>query len=195
MKVWDFTTMNRNLKPYKDFKPYDGHPVQALSFNPSGTHFLCACGNNQAKVYNSDCLRKKTTIRGDMYLLDMANTKGHVAGINDGKWHPKNDSLFITGSQDGTIRQWDIESREIGIEKQLANQTCIKVKDQRGQKIPICTVAYSHKGEMIYGGGADGSIQIWDMRTNNLYRPQFLFKDAHAPNCEVTGFEMFRDSF
>ena len=130
-----------------------------------------------------------------MYLLDMANTKGHVAGINDGKWHPKNDSLFITGSQDGTIRQWDIESREVGIEKQLANQTCIKVKDQRGQKIPICTVAYSHKGEMIYGGGADGSIQIWDMRTNNLYRPQFLFKDAHAPNCEVTGFEMFRDSF
>ena len=117
MKVWDFTTMNRNLKPYKDFKPFDGHPVQALSFNPSGTHFLCACGNNQAKVYNSDCLRKKTTIRGDMYLLDMSNTKGHVAGINDGKWHPKNDSLFITGSQDGTIRQWDIESREIGIEK------------------------------------------------------------------------------
>ena len=52
-----------------------------------------------------------------MYLLDMANTKGHVAGINDGKWHPKNYSLFITGSQDGTIRQWDIESREVGIEK------------------------------------------------------------------------------
>ena len=48
---------------------------------------------------------------------------------------------------------------------------------------------------MIYGGGIDGSIQVWDTRTNNLYRPQFLFSDAHAPNCEVTGFEMFRDSF
>ena len=98
MKVWDFTTMNRNLKPYKDFKPFDGHPIRALSFNPSSSHFLCCCGNNQAKVYNSDCVRKKTTIRGDMYLQDMANTKGHVASINDGKWHPKNDQLFITGS-------------------------------------------------------------------------------------------------
>ena len=46
MKIWDFTTMNRNLKPFKDFKPFDGHPVRTLSFNPSGTHFLCCCGNN-----------------------------------------------------------------------------------------------------------------------------------------------------
>ena len=43
MKVWDFTTMNRNLKPYKDFKPFDGHPIRALSFNPSSSHFLCCC--------------------------------------------------------------------------------------------------------------------------------------------------------
>lgn len=46
MKIWDFTTMNRNLKPFKDFKPFDGHPVRTLSFNPSGSHFLCCCGNN-----------------------------------------------------------------------------------------------------------------------------------------------------
>jgi len=39
-----------------------------------------------------------------MYLLDMANTKGHVSSINDGQWHPKENHLFITGSQDGTIR-------------------------------------------------------------------------------------------
>ena len=86
-------------------------------------------------------------------------------------------------------------SREVGIEKQLANQTCIKVKDARGQKVPICTVAYSHKGDMIYGGGTDGSVQMWDTRTNNLYRPQVLYRDAHAPNSEVTGLQMFRDSF
>ena len=116
MKIWDFTTMNRNLKPFKDFKPFDGHPIRTLSFNPSGTHFLCCCGNNQAKIYNSDGVRKKTTIRGDMYLLDMANTKGHVSSINDGQWHPKENNLFITGSQDGTIRQWDMYAKEVGVE-------------------------------------------------------------------------------
>ena len=28
------------------------------------------------------------TIRGDMYIQDMANTKGHVAALTDGKWNP-----------------------------------------------------------------------------------------------------------
>ena len=43
-------------------------------------------------------MKKKSTIRGDMYILDMANTRGHVASINDGKWHPKNENLFVTAS-------------------------------------------------------------------------------------------------
>jgi WD repeat-containing protein 70 len=46
MKMWDFQTMNRKLKPFKDFKPFDGHPVRSLSFSPNGEHFLCVCGNN-----------------------------------------------------------------------------------------------------------------------------------------------------
>lgn len=195
MKIWDFTTMNRNLKPFRDFKPFDGHPVRTLSFNPSGTHFLCCCGNNQAKIYNSEGVRKKTTIRGDMYLLDMANTKGHVASVNDGQWHPKENNLFITGSQDGTIRQWDMYSKEVGVEQQLAHQTLMKAKGVRGAKIAISTSQYSHKGEMVYGGCSDGSIQIWDLRGNNLYRPQYHFADAHRPGGEITAIQMFRDSY
>jgi len=51
-----------------------------------------------------------------MYLHDMTNTKGHVAAILDGKWHPKNDSLFLTSSSDGTIRQWDLNSKPVGMD-------------------------------------------------------------------------------
>ena len=39
-----------------------------------------------------------------MYIQDMANTKGHVAAITGGMWHPKEDNLFITASLDGTVR-------------------------------------------------------------------------------------------
>ena len=116
MKMWDFQTMNRKLKPFKDFKPFDGHPVRALSFSPSGEHFLCCCGNNQAKIYNSEGVRRKTTVRGDMYIHDMANTKGHVSSINDGRWHPKEESTFATASQDGTVRVWDVNAQLVGIE-------------------------------------------------------------------------------
>lgn len=108
--------MNRLIKPFKDFKPFDGHPVRALSHSPSGEKFLCCCGNNQAKVFTSDGSKHHSTIRGDMYILDMANTRGHVASINDGKWHPQSEALFITASQDGTIRQWDCSVDPVGID-------------------------------------------------------------------------------
>jgi len=54
-----------------------------------------------------------------MYIHDMSNTKGHVASINDGKWHPKNNNQFLTASQDGTVRQWDLTSKTAGVERQL----------------------------------------------------------------------------
>jgi len=79
MKIFDFESMNANLRPFKDFKPFDGHPVNALSWANSGNHFLVCCLNNQARVYSADGVKMQTTVRGDMYLHDMTNTKGHVA--------------------------------------------------------------------------------------------------------------------
>lgn len=63
-----------------------------------------------------------------MYIIDMANTRGHVASINDGKWHPKDESQFATASQDGTVRIWDVNSNLIGIEQQLPHVHAIKAK-------------------------------------------------------------------
>jgi WD repeat-containing protein 70 len=56
VKVWDMTTMNKGLRPYKEFRPFDGHPVRSLSFSPdtNASMFLCCCGNNQARVYSRD---------------------------------------------------------------------------------------------------------------------------------------------
>ena len=38
--------MNKKLRSMREFKPYDGHPVRAISFDPTGTNFLCCCGNS-----------------------------------------------------------------------------------------------------------------------------------------------------
>ena len=81
LKLWDFPGMNRKLKSMREFKPFDGHPVNSLSFDPKGEKFLCCCGNSQARVYSRDGAKIVTTIKGDMYIQDMANTKGHVAAI------------------------------------------------------------------------------------------------------------------
>jgi WD repeat-containing protein 70 len=46
LKIWDLTTMNTKLKSFREFKPFNGHPLRALSFSPDGQNFLCCCGNN-----------------------------------------------------------------------------------------------------------------------------------------------------
>ncbi len=42
----------------------------------------------QAKLYDRDGHALGEFVRGDMYIRDMKNTKGHVSGLMGGCWHP-----------------------------------------------------------------------------------------------------------
>lgn len=48
------------------------------------------------------------THRGDMYIKDVLQTKGHTASINGGCFHPDHSDVFVTCSDDSTIRLWDM---------------------------------------------------------------------------------------
>ncbi|CDW85197.1 wd repeat-containing protein 70 [Stylonychia lemnae] len=193
LKIWDFPGMNRKLKSMREYKPFDGHPVNALSFDPDGENFLCCCGNNQARIYNRDGGKVQTTIRGDMYISDMANTKGHVAAILDGKWHPVEKKNFMTASLDGSIRLWNIESKTVGVDQNLMHEQCIKAHNTKGQKVAINSCTFSSNGNLIVGGCADGSVQIWDRKFKSFHRPTINFTQAHTQGSEVSCVKFFKD--
>jgi len=46
----------------------------------------------------------------------MANTKGHVASITSGMFHPKQKNIFVTCSLDSSIRIWDVNGKKYGVE-------------------------------------------------------------------------------
>jgi len=54
LKIWDLAGMNRKLRPMMEYHPYEGYPVNQITFNPTGQKFLCCCANNQAKVFFAD---------------------------------------------------------------------------------------------------------------------------------------------
>jgi WD40 repeat protein len=56
-------------------------------------------------------------MRGDMYIRDMGKTKGHIAALTDGKWHPSAKNLFATACRDGTVRLWDLDSKALGLDQ------------------------------------------------------------------------------
>jgi WD40 repeat protein len=49
-------------------------------------------------------------VRGDMYLLDLHKTNGHVNGVTGGSYHPTDKTKVCTWSMDGTLRIWNVEN-------------------------------------------------------------------------------------
>lgn len=110
-------------------------------------------------------------MKGDMYIQDMANTKGHVAAILDGKWHPTEQKYFMTASLDGSIRYWDVEAKPIGVEQCVMQDLVIKAHNQKGTKVAVNSCCFSPSGQLIVGGCADGSVQVWDKKAKSYHRP------------------------
>lgn len=63
-------------------------------------------GSAQPRVYDRDGKLLGECVRGDMYIRDMKNTKGHITSCTGGCWHPTDRYTAITSSEDGTVR-WD----------------------------------------------------------------------------------------
>ena len=57
-----------------------------------------------------------------MYIKMMKSTKGHIAAITDGMWHPAGYgsplfNKFLTSSLDGSLRIWDATSKAVGMDQ------------------------------------------------------------------------------
>ncbi len=79
----DTREARRSYRAFREFVPHEGHSVLAISYSPNGSHFVVATGSAKGVVYDKDANKVVQCIKGDPYLLDMANTKAREAGC----WH------------------------------------------------------------------------------------------------------------
>lgn len=59
-------------------------------------------------------------MKGDMYIRDLKNTKGHITGLTCGEWHPRDKEKVLTSSEDGSLRIWDVNV--------LTSQTQVRIQ-------------------------------------------------------------------
>ncbi|XP_057548841.1 uncharacterized protein LOC130827205 isoform X2 [Amaranthus tricolor] len=184
VRMYDFQGMKRDLSSFRQLEPFEGHQVRTLSWSPTAGFFLCVTGSAQAKIYDRDGLTIGEFMKGDMYIRDLKNTKGHISGLTCGEWHPNKKETILTSSEDGSLRIWDVN--DFNSQKQV-----IKPKLARPGRVPVTTCAWERDGKSIAGGIGDGSIQIWNLKPGWGSRPDMHVQKAHSD--DITGLRFSSD--
>lgn len=156
VRLYDFNGMKADAKPFREFEPAEGHPLLALSWSPTGEALLVVTGASQAKIYDRDGVQRGEFVRGDMYIRDMKNTKGHISGLTGGQWHPVDRYSAMTSSDDGSIRIWDTHN--------LLQSTVVKPTPLKPGRVAVTGCCYNGDGTLICCGIMDGTLQLWDVR-------------------------------
>lgn len=178
VKFWDFQGMDSSLQSFRTITPCQSHSIKHLEFSSNGELILVVSGSCVAKLIDRDGYVKSETIKGDQYITDMKNTKGHVAMLNHGCWHPMERHLFTTCSNDGTCRLWDSNSLKQHFQ-------LIKPRSLGGLRLQPNVCAFSQLGELLAVGCDDGSVQMWDTRKSYV-NTAHMVRDAHQKNNDMT---------
>jgi WD repeat-containing protein 70 len=183
--LYDFGGMDRNHRPFRELSPQDGNALVAVSFSNTGDRLLVATGSSQARVYDRDGHPQLLMVKGDPYIADMTNTKGHTMAVTAAQWHPQEKDLVMTASLDGTVRLWDLNSPRT-FNDQLTCKRVIKARSQRNTAVPVTCAQLSPAGDWVAAGAQDGSVQCFSLRKTSWYKPDVLIRPAHGPDAKVT---------
>ncbi|KAK8770558.1 hypothetical protein V5799_012979 [Amblyomma americanum] len=176
--LFDFAGMDSSLQPFRSLRPCDCHQIRNLEYSCTGDTFLVVSGSAQAKVLDRDGFEVMECVKGDQYITDMARTKGHVAMLNYGCWHPRSREDFLTCANDGTLRLWNVD-------KPNCHKALVKTKQLGGLRAIPSTCRFSRDGQLMVAGCQDGSLQFWDQR-RTLVHPSSMVREAHQRGTDIT---------
>lgn len=202
IKLHDFASMTpTTLRAFKSVDPTvtkassnsETHPVHHVEFNPiSPGQVLVISATPQAKIFSRDGEVLTEFVKGDMYLRDMHNTKGHVSEITTGTWHPTEKHLCVTAGTDSTLRIWDVNMRHAQKEV-IVHKSRVAGSAGRTRMTAVAWGSPAQGGNNILVGAAlDGSIVMWSGEGPHT-RPAAEIRDAHKRGTWTGGIDVSAD--
>lgn len=183
LRLYDFGGMNQvKQHSFKVIVPEDGHPVVDCCYSNTGDKMAVATGSVQPVILGRHGQEIVKFVRGDMYVTDQTNTHGHTAAVNCVQWHPLERDIVLTGSDDGSARLWNLSGK-----RHFDNLVCEKVfpvKNEKGQRVAVKSIAFHPGGKEFAVGTVHGSIQIFNTSRASA-RPERLCYNCHGEGKSV----------
>ncbi|PIA16080.1 WD40 repeat-like protein [Coemansia reversa NRRL 1564] len=178
MMLWSFPSMDRSFQSYRTVVPFEGQQIHALKYNSTGDLLLCATGDPRPTLFMPDGRKVCEFKRGDMYVMDMRRTTGHVAALTSVDWCPEGGK-FVTAGADSTLRIWDCERPQTQL------QVIVAKTQMRGRRVAVTACAYSADGRTIASTQDDGGLSLWPS-SGPFIRPTQHTNDAHLSGTETS---------
>ncbi|KAK1774631.1 WD40-repeat-containing domain protein [Copromyces sp. CBS 386.78] len=203
VKLHDFSAMTpTTLRAFRSVDPWeskkssattDSHPIQRAEFCPtSGSHFLCVTAHPQAKIMSRDGDILTEFIKGDMYLRDMHNTKGHVGEIATGTWHPSDPNLCVTAGSDSTLRIWDVNNKRSQKEVIVFKSKAAGSAGRTRMTSVVWGASAQGSNPVLVAAALDGSLVMYS-GNGPFTRPSAEIREAHKPDTWTGGIDISAD--
>jgi WD repeat-containing protein 70 len=201
LKFHDFASMTPStLRAFKSIDPtatkasanQGTHPVNHVEFNPlSAGQILVVPATSQAKIVSRDGKVLTEFVKGDMYLQDMKNTKGHISEIVTGTWNPTDRNICVTAGTDSTLRIWDVNN------KRSQKEVIVYLsKNSEAGRSRMTAVAWGNPTQggtnVLIGAALDGGLAMWK-GDGPFRRPAAKIEDAHTKGTWIGGVDISAD--
>lgn len=202
LKFHDFASMTPStIRAFKSVDPslkkqsaaQDTHAVHYAAFNPITPGYVLAVpASAQPRVLDRDGETLLEFVKGDMYLRDLHNTKGHVSEVTAGVWCPSDENLCATAGSDGTVRIWDANvgrsQKEVIVHKSRVAGSAGRTK--------MTAVAWGTPkqggSDILVAAALDGSLVMYSGK-GPFTRPAAEVRDAHVRDTWTSGIDISSD--
>jgi WD40 repeat protein len=202
LKLHDLSALTpTTIRAFKTVDPFqtkpsaatESHAIHQVVFSPhSGGQFLVITANPQARLFNRDGEMVAEFMKGDMYLRDKLQTKGHTSEVTCAAWHPTNRDRFVTAGTDSTVRIWDVNKRfkqeQVVVHKSKAAGSAGMTR--------MTAIAWGGAPEgnssIIVSAALDGSLVMWGGE-GPWHRSAGEIRDAHTPDTWTSGLDISPD--
>ncbi|MGB3346188.1 MAG: tetratricopeptide repeat protein, partial [Candidatus Humimicrobiia bacterium] len=148
LKLWDINT-GECLRTFEGHKGW----VNCVVITTDGKYIVSGSNDNTLKLWDintGECLRTFKGHKGWVKSIDVSKLSKPVG-------RTKKKQYIISGSDDGTIKLWDLNNGE-----------CLLTFE--GHKYGINTIAFSKDDRYIISGSSDNTIKLWDLNSGECLR-------------------------